>query len=73
MFGVLGDTDPAIGTAHPTWTLPASATTTYTEDTAGVVAGHVPDAPIYLSVNNITNAGTIRQTIWFATRDAMPL
>ncbi len=68
-FGILSDTDPVIGTAHPTWTLPASATTTYADDTAGVVAGHVRDSPVLLSIDNVTNAGTLRQTVVSYTRD----
>lgn len=72
-FGILTDVDPITGVAHPTFDLAASVTTTYLEDTNGVVASHVPDSPLLLSVDNITNAGTVAQTGWGYTRDVWPL
>lgn len=60
-FGVLGDTDPRSGAAHPTLTLPASATTTYEDREAGVMASFARDEPLWVSINNATNAGTLVQ------------
>lgn len=71
-FGILGDTDPRIGEAHQTLSLPASGTTTYSDDMGGVIGGHRKNEPLLVSVNNITNAGTLNQLSWFYTREAIP-
>lgn len=59
MFGVAADTDPAIGTAHPTYAIGSGATTTLTDDTTGIACGHTKDQPVLLQDNNATNAGSI--------------
>jgi hypothetical protein len=58
-FGVAADTDGRTGNAHPTLTVPASATTQYTDDTAGVVSSIGQYEPILIQDNNITATGTI--------------
>lgn len=59
MFGVAADTDPRTGAAHVALAAGANATTTYTDDNAGVVASIGKDEPILLQSSNATNAGTI--------------
>lgn len=66
-YGIESDTDPVIGEAHPTWDLTTGAQRSFTDDTGGVVASHVPNSPILLSVDNATNAGVLDQTSWFHT------
>lgn len=58
MFGATGDTDPRVGGAHPALAMAANATTTYTDDSAGVVCSHAKDEPVMLQSNNATNAGS---------------
>lgn len=60
-MGVVADTDPITGRAHPQFPLAGSATTVYEDREVGIVAGHKRNSPVLLSVNNITNAGTIAQ------------
>jgi hypothetical protein len=72
-FGILTDVDPVTGLAHPTFALPASATTTLADETAGVVATHVPDDPILLDSDNATAAGTVVNSCHCYTRDQYPL
>ena len=61
MFGVAADTDPRTGAAHPGFTVPASATTTYTDNFGGVVASIAADEPILVQSNNATATGIIEQ------------
>lgn len=68
-FGILGDTDPVTGAAHPTLVGTASATSTFEDREGGVIAGHLTDAPILVDSNNATNAGTIQQLSWSYTKD----
>ncbi len=68
-FGVLADTDPATGLAHPTWRLPASVATTYEDREAGVVASHVAESPLLVDSNNITAQGYLDQISWAYTRE----
>lgn len=63
-FGVIGDTDPVIGTAHPSLGGTASATTTYEEREGGLFASHLKDSPILFQSNNATVAGTLQQLNW---------
>lgn len=59
-FGVIGDTDPNAGGAHPTVPSGAANTTvTYTDAVGGVVASHEQDSPILLHSGNATGAGSI--------------
>ncbi|OWK45783.1 hypothetical protein [Fimbriiglobus ruber] len=62
MFGLSTDTDPRTGEAHPAYSVPASATTTYHDDDNGVVSSIGKDEPILLQDNNATAAGSINQT-----------
>lgn len=68
-FGLLTDTDPRTGLAHPTLLPPASATTTYEDREGGVIAGHEPDAPLLVDSNNASAAGTLQQVSWSYTAD----
>lgn len=58
-FGILADTDPRTGTAHITASLPASATTTITDDTAGVCSTIGQDEPVIFQSNNATATGIV--------------
>lgn len=66
-FGLLGDTDPRYGTAHPTLATTAGGTDTWEETAGGVIAGHAADEPIWVNSNNATNAGTLKQLAWSYT------
>ncbi len=66
-FGIVSDTDPAIGMAHPSLRGIASATTTYSDTDAGLFAGHENDSPILFSSNNATATGTLEQLNWAYT------
>lgn len=68
-FGVAGDTDPRTGLAHPGFTLPASATTSYSDPESGVVATLSADEPILVQDNNATAAGTVEQVSYLHTRN----
>lgn len=68
-FGVIGDTDPLIGSAHPTLPIPASATTVYQDTIGGVVASHLPDQPILLQSNNATATGAIEHVAYAYTKE----
>lgn len=62
MFGIAADTDPRnAGAAHPGFTVPASATTTYTDNFGGVVASIAADEPILVQQNNATATGILEQ------------
>jgi hypothetical protein len=62
-FGVTGDTNPADGAAHPAFALASGGATTFTDDN-GFVGTFVRDDPLLLSVNNLSNAGTLNQFSW---------
>lgn len=66
-FGALTDTDPVIGTAHPTLRGIASATTSYEDREGGVFASHETDSPLLVDSNNITAQGTLEQLSWSYT------
>lgn len=68
-FGVAGDTDPKTGEAHMVFTVPASATTTFSDDSAGVAASNLPDEPLLLQQNNATATGTIEQVSYGYTNN----
>jgi hypothetical protein len=66
-YGIESDTDPRIGAAHPTWDLLTGGATTLSDDTGGVVASHLRNTPVLLSIDNVTAAGILNQTSWFHT------
>lgn len=66
-FGVVADTNPADGAAHPGLAAGASATTTYEDREAGVVAGFATDDPVLFNSNNATAAGTLVHLTWAHT------
>lgn len=66
-YGVIGDTDPALTVAHPTYALPTGSTTSLTGDTNFVISSHDKNQPILLQVDNATNVGTAREVVWVHT------
>jgi hypothetical protein len=65
-FGIVGDTDPRTGSAHPALLPPVSATTTYQGGSNdGAVLGTIgTDEPILVDSGNAAAAGTIDQLSW---------
>lgn len=57
MLGVLADTEPATGLAHPTRLTVASALNTYSGTVSGVLATHKVDEPILIQSDNATATG----------------
>lgn len=68
-FGILGDTDPITGRAHPTLRGIVLVTTTYEDREGGVIAGHEVDSPVLVDSDNATNAGVLEQLSWSYTRE----
>ncbi len=68
-FGILTDTDPRTGVAHPTLAGTASVASTYEDREGGVIAGHEVDSPLLVDSNNATAAGTLNQLSWSYTPD----
>lgn len=68
-FGVAADTDPNTGSAHPAFTVPASATTTLTGQNGGLTASTGYDEPILVQDNNATAAGVIEQIEYAYTKN----
>lgn len=68
-FGVAANTDPVIGSAHPTFAIAASAQTTLTDTVGGVIASHEHDQPILLQDNNATATGSVDQVSYSYTID----
>lgn len=60
-FGILTDTDPVTGEAHPTFDGTASVTSTYTDREVGVVATLQADDPILFDSDNGTATGILAQ------------
>lgn len=59
-FGVIGDTDPNTGLAHPAFAPTTSATTTFSNAAGGgLVQTFTPFAPLLIHSGNASNAGTI--------------
>lgn len=69
MFGATSDTDPRTGDAHPTFAIPASATTEYSDTVGGVVASVGKDEPILVQSNNATATGALEQTSYSYTHE----
>jgi hypothetical protein len=67
-FGAIGDTDPLTGYAHPTFLPPASATTTFEDREAGIVATHAKDDPIAVHSGNATAQSWLELTAWTYTQ-----
>lgn len=66
-FGITTDTDGVTGSAHPALNGTASATTTYTDTTGGVVSSFRVYEPILVNSDNATAAGTLQQINWAYT------
>lgn len=69
-FGIITDTDPVTGAAHQILNVPASATTTWADNTdsnVGIARSNGNDEPLLLQDNNATATGTLEQSNWLHT------
>lgn len=68
-FGISSDTDPRTGAAHETLRGVVSATSTYSEDSSGVIASIGTDEPIMVQSNNATATGFLEQVSYSYTKE----